>query len=122
MAESGCLGINLIGVVAKKMIDVIYRAALHERFEAECVGECSCCKHNYETLNGMGSCALINEAPIADDVVSKEVYDDLYAKYCELARLYNGLLSKIMKMAKNVGLFENDNHSLDVDARATKGG
>lgn len=43
----------------------------------------------------------IEDMPAAD-VVSKVEYDDLYTKYCELARLLNDECPKIMDMVKTL--------------------
>lgn len=43
--------------------DLISRAALQKVFEAECVGECGCCKHVKHDPEG---CGLIDDAPSID--------------------------------------------------------
>ena len=43
--------------------DLISRSALQKVFEAECVGECGCCKHIRHNPEG---CALIDDAPAVD--------------------------------------------------------
>lgn len=82
-------------------MDFISRSALQERFASECIGECSCCTHNYEGLDGMGYCGLINEAP-GVDVVSRTQYDDLYQKYCSIAQILNDKIHQIMKSLENM--------------------
>lgn len=46
-----------------KSDDLISRSALQKVFEAECVGECGCCKHIKHNPEG---CALIENAPAVD--------------------------------------------------------
>ena len=45
--------------------DLISRSALQKVFEAECVGECGCCKHVKHNPEG---CALIDDAPAVDTI------------------------------------------------------
>lgn len=42
---------------------------------------------------------MVNDAP-AVEAVSKAAYDDLYAKYCELARLTNEVMPQLMKLMR----------------------
>lgn len=43
---------------------------------------------------------IIDKLPTAD-VISKEHYDDLYSKYCDLAKILNDKLPPIVKMVNN---------------------
>ena len=45
------------------MDELISKTALQKTFEAECVGECGCCKYIKHNPEG---CALIDDAPAVD--------------------------------------------------------
>ena len=55
------------------MSDLISRSALQKLFEAECVGECGCCKYIRHDPEG---CALIDEASV-------EVPQVIHCRECE---------------------------------------
>lgn len=46
--------------------DLISRSALQSLYNAECVGECGCCKHIRHNPNGVEGCALIDDAHSVD--------------------------------------------------------
>lgn len=48
-------------------------------------------------IAAVGCSAEIKSLP-AVEAVSKAAYDDLYAKYCELARLTNEVMPQLMKL------------------------